>query len=127
MELIEINKIVKQFFPTEEVIAFSTNDKGLINQTFVVSVGKINTKQFILQSINTAIFPLYKKGLQNIILVKKELQQSDFSYSFPTPINDKYICIDEVVWRMFPFVEEGVCYEKVKDKSHVRPLKWHAS
>ena len=116
MELIEINKIVKQFFPTEEVIAFSTNDKGLINQTFVVSVGKINTKQFILQSINTAIFPLYKKGLQNIILVKKELQKSDFSYSFPTPINDKYICIDEVVWRMFPFVEESICYEKVKDK-----------
>jgi thiamine kinase-like enzyme len=116
LELIEINKIVKQFFPTEEVIAFSTNDKGLINQTFVVSVGKINTKQFILQSINTAIFPLYKKGLQNIILVKKELQKSDFSYSFPTPINDKYICIDEVVWRMFPFVEESICYEKVKDK-----------
>jgi len=117
LELIEINKIVKQFFPTEEVIAFSTNDKGLINQTFVVSVGKVNTKQFILQSINTAVFPLYEKGLQNIILVKKELQQSDFSYSFPTPINDKYICIDEVVWRMFPFVEGSVCYEKVKDKS----------
>ncbi len=116
MELIEINKIVKQFIPNVDVVAFSTNDKGLINQTFVVSVGKIKTKQFILQSINTAIFPLYEKGLENIILVKKELQESDFSYSFPSPIDDKYICVDEVVWRMFPFVEESVCYEKVKDK-----------
>jgi thiamine kinase-like enzyme len=117
LELIELNKIVKKFLPTQEVIAFSVIDKGLINQTFVVSVAKVEVKQFILQAISSIVFPFYEKGLQNIILVKKELQQSDFSYSFPTPINDKYICIDEVVWRMFPFVEEGVCYEKVKDKS----------
>jgi len=116
LELRPINKIVKQFIPTEDVVAFSTNDKGLINQTFVVSVGKINTKQFILQAINTAIFPLYEKGLENIILVKKELLKTNFPYSFPTPIQDKYICVDDVVWRMFPFVEESVCYEKVKDK-----------
>ena len=116
MELIEINKIVKQFLPTEEVIAFSIIDKGLINQTFVVSVGKVEVKQFILQAISSIVFPLYEKCLQNIILVRNELQQSDFSYSFPTPINDKYICIDEVVWRMFPFVEKSICYEKVKDK-----------
>ena len=116
MELIEINKIVKKFLPTEEVIAFSVIDKGLINQTFVVSVAKVEVKQFILQAISSIVFPLYEKGLQNIILVRNELQQSDFSYSFPTPINDKYICIDEVVWRMFPFVEKSICYEKVKDK-----------
>ena len=116
MELIEINKIVKQFLPTEEVIAFSIIDKGLINQTFAVSVSKINTKQFILQAISITIFPLYEKGLQNIILVKKELLKTDFPYDFPTPIEDKYICVDELVWRMFPFVEKSICYEKVKDK-----------
>lgn len=117
MELVQINKIVKQFFPNEEVIAFSVNDKGLINQTFVVSIGKINTKQFILQAINTAIFPLYEKGLENIVLVKNELQKQGFSFSFPTPIDDKYICVDEVVWRMFPYVKDSICYEKVKDKA----------
>ena len=116
MELIVVNKIVKQFIPNEDVVAFSTNDKGLINQTFIVSIGKINTKKFILQSINTAIFPLYKKGLENIILVKKELLKTNFFYSFPTPIQDKYICVDDLVWRMFPFIGGSVCYEKVKDK-----------
>jgi thiamine kinase-like enzyme len=116
LELIEVNNIVKQFIPNEDVVVFSANDKGLINRTFVVSVGKINSKQFILQAINTAIFPLYEKGLENIILVKNELQKSEFSYNFPAPINDKYICIDDVVWRIFPFVEDSVCYEKVKDK-----------
>ena len=117
MELVKINKIVKQFIANEDNISFIKNDKGLINQTFIASVAKVNTKQFILQSINTSVFPFYQKGLQNIILVKKELQKSDFPYCFPTPINDKYICIDEVVWRMFPFVEDSVCYEKVKDKA----------
>jgi thiamine kinase-like enzyme len=116
LELIVVNKIVKQFIPNEDVVAFSTNDKGLINQTFIVSIGKINTKKFILQSINTAIFPLYKKGLENIILVKKELLKTNFFYSFPTPIQDKYICVDDLVWRMFPFIGGSVCYEKVKDK-----------
>ena len=116
MELIEVNNIVKQFIPNEDVVVFSANDKGLINRTFVVSVGKINSKQFILQAINTAIFPLYEKGLENIILVKNELQKSEFSYNFPAPINDKYICIDDVVWRMFRFIEGSVYYEKVKDK-----------
>jgi thiamine kinase-like enzyme len=116
LELKEINNIVKQLIPHADVIVFSKNNKGLINQTFVVSVGKINTKQFILQAINTAIFPLYEKGLENIILVKKELLKTNFPYSFPTSIQDKYICVDDVVWRIFPFVEESVCYEKVKDK-----------
>ena len=116
MELKEINNIVKQFIPNENVIAFSKNDKGLINQTFVVSVGNKDTKQFILQAINTAIFPLYEKALENIILVKKKLLNTDFPYYFPTPIHDKYFCIDGVVWRMFPFVEDSICYEKLKDK-----------
>ena len=116
MELKEINNIVKQFIPYEDVIAFSKNDKGLINQTFVVTVGKKNTKQFILQAVNTAIFPLYKKGLQNIILVKNQLSKSSFPYEFPAPITDKYICIDGVIWRLFPFIE-SICYDVVLDKN----------
>jgi len=116
LELREAKNIVKHFIPTEEVVAIKLNNKGLINQTFIVSVGKIKIKQFILQAINTAIFPLYEKALENIILVKKELLNTDFPYSFPTPIHDKYFCIDGVVWRMFPFVEDSICYEKVKDK-----------
>ena len=74
------------------------------------------TKQFILQAVNTTVFPFYKKGLENIIAVKKALLKSDFSYDFPTPITSKYISIEGVIWRMFPFVENSVCYEKVKDK-----------
>jgi len=116
LELKEINNIVKQFISHEDVIAFRLNDKGLINQTFVVTVGKKYTKQFILQVVNTTVFPLYKKGLENIIAVKKALLKSDFSYDFPTPITSKYICNEDVIWRMFPFVENSVCYEKVKDQ-----------
>ena len=117
MELKEVNNIVKHFIPNEAVIAFRINDKGLINQTFVVSVGKKDTQQFILQAINTTVFPLYKKGLQNIVLVKNQLSKSVFPYEFPTPIADKYICIDGVIWRLSPFVVGSVCYDVVLDES----------
>ncbi len=116
MELREANNIVKQFIPNEEVVAIKLNNKGLINQTFIVSVGKIKIKQFILQAINTAIFPLYEKGLENMILVNNQLNKSAFPYEFPTPILDKYICIDSVIWRLFPFIESN-CYDVVLDKN----------
>ena len=117
MELKEINNIVKYFIPHQDVIAFSRNNKGLINQTFVVSVGKKNTQDFILQAVNTVVFPRYKEGLQNIILVKNQLNKTLFSYEFPIPIADKYICIDDVIWRLIPFVKDSVCYDVVLDKS----------
>lgn len=116
MDLKKINNIVKHFLPNEDVIAFSINNKGLINQTFVVSVGKLNTKQYILQSINTVILSLFDKALENIILVKNRLENTKFPYYFPTPILEKYVHVYEETWRMLPFVEDSFCYEEVKDK-----------
>ena len=115
MELKEIKNIVKQFIPNENIIAFVKNKQGLINQTFVVSTGNKDIRHFVLQAINTSVFPLYNKGLENIILVKNQLETSSFPYKFPAPISDKYICIDDVIWRLTPFVEGSVCY-KVSDK-----------
>lgn len=116
MELKEINNIVKQFIPNEDVIAFSKNDKGLINQTFVISVEGKERQQFILQAINTNVSPFYERGLENIILVNHQLNKSAFPYQFPTPITDKYFCIDGVIWRLFPFID-GICYDVVLDKN----------
>ncbi len=117
MELKEINNIVKYFIPNQDVINFRRNHKGLINQTFVVSVGKRNTQDFILQAVNTVVFPHYDEGLQNIILVKNQLNNAFFPYEFPVPISAKYICIDGVIWRLFQFVKESICYDVVLDKS----------
>ena len=102
MDLKKINNIVKHFLPNEDVIAFSINNKGLINQTFVVSVGK-KTKKFILQAINTTVFPRYNKGLINIILVKNQLDRYlPFLMSSLPQYSDKYICIEGVIWRLTP-------------------------
>ena len=114
MELKAVNNIVKQFIPSEDVKTFSLNQKGLINQTFVVTVEGKSAQKFILQCINTSALPLYIKGLENILLVKKELEKSCFSYEFPTPVTDKYICVEGVIWRLFPFIESS-CYDVVLD------------
>ena len=117
MELIQSQKIVSQFFPKGKVIQIKESDKGLINQTFIVWVeNNFTLKKYILQSVNTAIFQNYKLTLENIIEVKKAITESSFSYSFPTPIDNRYINISSQVWRLIPFVEQSICFEKITNK-----------
>ena len=114
MELKAVNNIVKQFIPSKDVKTFSLNKQGLINQTFVVTLEGDSGQKFILQSINTSVLPFYVKGLENILLIKKELERSSFPYEFPTPVTDKYICFEGIIWRLFPFIESS-CYDVLLD------------
>ena len=117
MELIQSQKIVSQFLPKGQVLQIKEDEKGLINQTFIVWVeNNFTLKRYILQSVNTAIFQNYKLNLENIIKVKKVITESSFSYSFPTPINNRYIDISSQVWRLIPFVEQSICFEKISNK-----------
>ena len=68
MELEIAQKILKRFEIDDAVITINQNKNGLINQTFEISTTK---NQYILQEINTKIFPNYQQGLENIILIKK--------------------------------------------------------
>tara|TARA_B100000900_G_scaffold415215_1_gene444277 strand:+ start:9483 stop:10526 length:1044 start_codon:yes stop_codon:yes gene_type:complete len=110
VELKQAQYLFKQFFPGKKVHQIQAITEGLINQTFLVSTAN---QKFILQSINAAVFPLYKEGLFNILLVKKHLFKAKFPYAFPTPIQDKYIESKSKIWRLFPFIENSVCYNKV--------------
>ena len=117
MELKQAQYLFEQFFPGIKVEDIQAVREGLINQTFVVFT---NSQKFILQSINTTILPLYKEGLFNILLVKKYLLETKFPYAFPTPIKDKYIECKSEIWRLFPFIEDSVCYNKVPSQAIVQ-------
>ena len=110
MELKKAQYLFEQFFPHGKVEHLQAITEGLINQTFVVFT---THQKFILQSINTTVFPLFKEGLFNILLVKKHLFEAKFPYAFPTPIQDKYIECKSEIWRLFPYIEDSVCYNKV--------------
>ena len=117
MELKQAQYLFKQFFPKRKVEYLQVITEGLINQTFIVST---TIQKFILQSINTTVLPLYKEGLFNILLVKKHLFEAKFPYAFPTPIQDKYIESKSGIWRLLPFIEDSICYNKVPSQAIVQ-------
>ena len=117
MEVKKAQYLFEQFFPHGKVEHLQAITEGLINQTFVVFT---THQKFILQSINTTVFPLFKEGLFNILLVKKHLFEAKFPYAFPTPIQDKYIECKSEIWRLFPYIEDSVCYNKVPSQTIVQ-------
>ena len=94
MELELAQKILKRFKIDDTIISINQNKTGLINQTFEIYTTK---NQYILQEINTQVFPNYQKGLENIILIKKWLKKTNYSYEFPSPIENQYLNFDNKI------------------------------
>ena len=63
MELRFAQTILSKFKINDIIISVNQNKTGLINQTFELSTQK---NKYILQEINTKVFPNYQLGLQNI-------------------------------------------------------------
>ena len=115
MELVIAQQIISEFFAGRKVIQIEENNKGLINQTFVIWIKEKGIKKYILQSVNTDVFTRHHLTLENIIKVKKSISESSFPYEFPTPIENKYIYKENKVWRLIPFIKNSVCFEKILD------------
>ena len=96
MELELAQKILKRFEIDDTIISINQNKNGLINQTFELST---HENKYILQRINTQVFPNYQQGLENIILIKKWLKQTNYSYKFPSPIQNKYLNFENKIYR----------------------------
>ena len=88
MELELAQKILKRFKIDDNIISINQNKTGLINQTFEIYTTK---NQYILQEINTQVFPNYQQGLENIILIKKWLKQTSYPYEFPSQLQNQYL------------------------------------
>ena len=80
MELKFAQKIFNQFKIDDTIIRISQNKTGLINQTFELTTQR---NKYIIQEINTKVFPNYQLGLENIILIKEQLKKTNYSYEFP--------------------------------------------
>ena len=115
MDLALAQQIISEFFSEGKVIQIEENNKGLINQTFVIWIEEEKIKKYILQSVNTNVFTQHNLTLDNIIKIKKSISESSFPYHFPTPVDNKYINKENKVWRLIPYVENSVCFEKNLD------------
>ena len=114
MELEFAQKILKKFKIDDTIISINQNKTGLINQTFELST---HENKYILQRINTQVFPNYQQGLENIILIKKWLKKTNYSYEFPSPLQNEYLNFKEKIWRLLPFVKKSKSINKVSNIS----------
>lgn len=112
MELNTVKEVFKSLLPGSPISTIEQIDIGLINQTFFV---ESQNEKFIVQAINEKVFKNYKKGLENILLVKKWLLESNFKYEFPTPIGNQYYDIKNNIWRIYPYVDKTLVFDKINN------------
>ena len=89
MELKKAQYLFEQFFPDGKVEHLQAITEGLINQTFVFT-----TQSEIYFAVNKHYCFLFKEASFNILLFK-HLFEAKFPYAFPTPIQDKYIEVNQ--------------------------------
>lgn len=96
---------------------------GHINDTFLVSAG--NNSRFILQRINTDVFPRPDQLMENIAGVTAHLQKEILrrggdprreTLRLLQTKDERLFHTDPGggVWRAFPFIADSVCYERVE-------------
>ncbi len=117
MELEFAQKILKKFKLNDTIISISEHKLGLIHQTFEIWT---QNRPYILQEINTRVFPNYLQGLENIILVKKWLKKTNYSYEFPSPLLNQYLNFEGKIWRLMLFVKNSISYNRVSSLNQVK-------
>ena len=117
MELKFAQSILLGFGLKESIVTIKKVESGLINSTFVLNS---SNNSYILQAINTNIFPNYEKGLENILTVGNWLKRKNYPYSFPLPIKGRYLKVENEVWRLMPYVKNSISYNRVSSLNQVK-------
>ena len=117
MELEFAQSILSNFGLKESIVSVKRIESGLINSTFIVNS---SNNSYILQAINTNIFPNYEKGLENILTVGNWIKKKNYPYSFPLPIKSEYLKVENKVWRLMPYVKNSISYNRVSTLNQVK-------
>ena len=117
MELKFAQSILSNFGLKESIVNVKRVESGLINSTFVLNS---SNNSYILQAINTNIFPNYEKGLENILTVGNWLKRKNYPYYFPLPIKGRYLKVENKVWRLMPYVTNSISYNRVSSLNQVK-------
>ena len=117
MELEFAQSILSNFGLKESIVSIKGIESGLINSTFQLNS---KTNSYIIQAINTNIFPNYEKGLENILAVGNWLKSKNYPYLFPLPVKGEYFKVKNKVWRLMPFVKNSISYNRVSSLDQVK-------
>lgn len=130
----DLFKIAAQFTPDGQVLAVQEYGLGNVNDTYLVTVDAKPQFHFVLQRINTHVFPRPELIAENMYTfmehverrLKREQAVSVRRWEMPhmLPANDgKHYFVDPQdgsFWRALSFVSHSRSYETVQDVEHAR-------
>jgi serine/threonine protein kinase len=112
-----LKSVFNQFISGDSV-HFKRIASGLIHTTYVVTT---NRKSYLLQKMNTVVFPLPEAVMINTVKITDHLgEKPDYPYKVVGPFKtlDRkgflYMSETGTVWRLFPF-SHGITYERTSD------------
>jgi len=114
----QLIEIVKNFFPNVKDCAFTPLTSGHINETFRVD---LKEGSYILQKLNTAVFPNPNAIIHNALRVAAHLENKNYPHPILKPLQTKsntflYQENKRNYWRMSPFFPNTITLETPKDK-----------
>jgi thiamine kinase-like enzyme len=114
--------ILPYFFPNTIDIITEKIQSGHINDTFLA---KINDKKYIVQRVNTHIFPNPKAIATNIILVNATLKKSNYRFQVvdlvqTTHGKSYYQSKKHGFWRVMNFIDNSYAPEQPRDIAQVQ-------
>ncbi|MBR0295453.1 MAG: aminoglycoside phosphotransferase family protein [Bacilli bacterium] len=120
MGLIEDIKHVATYFNFEgKILNIVPHGKGHINKTFLIET---TLKKYIFQVINSDAFSDVEQLMNKIQYVTDYIKSrgGNTLEVIPTCFNDSYILKDGYFYRMYNFVENTICYERITDIESAR-------
>lgn len=111
----KIIEIIKTFDIKAKPIAYSPLGNGHINQTYLVECD--DGTKYVLQKTNHVVFKNVDGLMSNVYLVTEFLKSHGFeSLSFVlTKDGQKYLNVDGGYYRLYNYIDNVICYEKVTD------------
>ncbi len=114
--------ILPHFFPNTTDITVEKIQSGHINDTFLA---KINGKKYIVQRINTHIFPNPKAISTNITLVNAALKKANYRFQVvdlvkSTQGKSYYQSKKHGFWRVMHFIENSYAPEQPQNNAQVQ-------
>jgi len=119
-----MEEIIRRFQLEGKAIRCESYGSGHINQTWLVETDRPH--KYILQKVNTGVFPNGKGLMNNIILVTEHLRKKDpdprhVLKLVPTREGQMYISQGEnELWRVYEFVPGGICLDRAETPEDFR-------
>ncbi|MBQ8319926.1 MAG: aminoglycoside phosphotransferase family protein [Clostridia bacterium] len=110
----EYQRVAEAFCLEGEILSITPYGEGHINQTFLVTTDQ---KRYILQKMNTRVFPDSDGLMKNICAVTEHLRTRGVETLevIKTKAGEAYLKGEEC-FRVYAFIEDTVTYQTVSDK-----------